>query len=122
MVQVLMQVTPDTLPQTAPFPCLPQSTQQSLALLLNENGFGALWPFITAVPDVLNSFLRLHTRNASHSASAVCRCGGHLALYEDGLKGRTDNSKNLVKHNHMVAREEFTSNKLTPKLAQQLKV
>ena len=50
-----------------------------------------------------------------------CRCGTHLASYEDGLKGRTDTSKKLVKHNQ-VAREEFTSNKLAPKLAQQLKV
>lgn len=48
------------------------------------------------------------------------RCGAHLASYEDGLKGRTDNSKKLVKHNQVV-REEFTSNKLAPKLAQQLK-
>ena len=37
------------------------------------------------------------------------------------MKGRTDNSKKLVKHNQ-VGREEFTSNKLAPKLAQQLKV
>lgn len=50
-----------------------------------------------------------------------CRCGTHLASYEDGLKGRTDTSKKLVKHNQ-VAREGFTSNKLAPKLAQQLKV
>ena len=49
------------------------------------------------------------------------RCGTHLASYEDGLKGRTDTSKKLVKHNQL-AREEFTSNKLAPKLAQQLKV
>ncbi|KAL0023887.1 hypothetical protein WJX79_004926 [Trebouxia sp. C0005] len=48
------------------------------------------------------------------------RCGAHLASYEEGLKGRTDNSKKLVKHNQ-VGREEFTSNKLAPKLAQQLK-
>jgi len=51
----------------------------------------------------------------------VCRCGAHLGSYEEGLKGRTDNSKKLVKHNQ-VGREEFTSNKLAPKLAQQLKV
>ena len=49
------------------------------------------------------------------------RCGAHLGSYEEGLKGRTDTSKKLVKHNQ-VAREEFTSNKLAPKLAQQLKV
>ena len=51
----------------------------------------------------------------------LCRCGAHLGSYEEGLKGRTDNSKKLVKHNQ-VGREEFTSNKLAPKLAQQLKV
>lgn len=51
----------------------------------------------------------------------MCRCGAHLGSYEEGLKGRTDNSKKLVKHNQ-VGREEFTSNKLAPKLAQQLKV
>ena len=44
-----------------------------------------------------------------------------MGSYEEGLKGRTDTSKKLVKHNQ-VAREEFTSNKLAPKLAQQLKV
>ncbi|KAL0044182.1 hypothetical protein WJX82_003026 [Trebouxia sp. C0006] len=50
----------------------------------------------------------------------INRCGAHLGSYEEGLKGRTDNSKKLVKHNQ-VGREEFTSNKLAPKLAQQLK-
>ncbi|KAL3152604.1 hypothetical protein ABBQ32_001622 [Trebouxia sp. C0010 RCD-2024] len=50
----------------------------------------------------------------------INRCGTHLASYEEGLKGRTDTSKKLVKHNQ-VAREAFTSNKLAPKLAQQLK-
>lgn len=61
----------------------------------------------------------------SETYSSIChddhRCGAHLGSYEEGLKGRTDTSKKLVKHNQ-VAREEFTSNKLAPKLAQQLKV
>lgn len=61
------------------------------------------------------------TMSVTSCISVWCRCGTHLASYEEGLKGRTDTSKKLVKHNQ-VAREAFTSNKLAPKLAQQLKV
>lgn len=63
----------------------------------------------------------LQFRTALSCCFDMCRCGAHLGSYEEGLKGRTDNSKKLVKHNQ-VGREEFTSNKLAPKLAQQLKV
>lgn len=47
------------------------------------------------------------------------RAGLHVAAYEDGLKGVSH--KKLVKQ-YQIAREDFISSKLTPKLAQQLKV
>jgi len=48
----------------------------------------------------------------------LCRVSGQLARYEAGKAGKTKQA-----HLHAIAaREDFISQKLTPKLAQQLKV